>query len=74
MKLISVKMPEALIEAMDELVRRGVYPSRSAILRAAVRDLLREELWRCPEFREEDEGIQPAAASHDGLRQGARAP
>jgi len=45
MKLVSVKMPEALIEAMDELVRRGLYPSRSAVLRTAVRDLLREELW-----------------------------
>ena len=45
MKLVSVKMPEALIEAMDELVRRGLYPSRSAVLRIAVRDLLREELW-----------------------------
>lgn len=45
LKLISVKLPEALIEGMDELVRRGLYPSRSAILRAAVRDLLRRELW-----------------------------
>jgi len=45
MKLVSVKMPEALIEAMDELVRRGLYPSRSAVLRTAVRDLLKEELW-----------------------------
>ncbi|MEM3588990.1 MAG: ribbon-helix-helix domain-containing protein [Nitrososphaerota archaeon] len=45
MKLISVKLPEALIEGMDELVKRGVYPSRSAILRTAVRDLLKRELW-----------------------------
>jgi metal-responsive CopG/Arc/MetJ family transcriptional regulator len=45
LKLISVKLPEALIEGMDELVRRGLYPSRSAILRAAVRDLLKRELW-----------------------------
>jgi len=45
MKLISVKMPEALIEGMDELVRRGIYPSRSAVMRTAVRDLLKNELW-----------------------------
>ena len=45
MKLISVKMPEALIEGMDELVRRGAYPSRSAVMRTAVRDLLKKELW-----------------------------
>ena len=46
MKLISVKMPEAMIEGMDELVRRGVYPSRSAVMRTAVRDLLKKELWK----------------------------
>jgi len=45
-KLISVKMPEALIEGMDELVRRGSYPSRSAVMRTAVRDLLKKELWK----------------------------
>lgn len=45
MKLISVKLPEALIEGMDELVKKRIYPSRSAILRAAVRDLLKRELW-----------------------------
>jgi len=44
MKLISVKMPEALIEGMDELVRKGMYPSRSAVMRMAVRDLLKNEL------------------------------
>lgn len=44
MKLISVKMPEALIEGMDELVRKGMYPSRSAVMRMAVRDLLKSEL------------------------------
>ncbi|MEM3742765.1 MAG: ribbon-helix-helix domain-containing protein [Nitrososphaerota archaeon] len=45
MKLVSIKMPEALVEDMDELVRRGIYPSRSAVMRAAVRDLLKNELW-----------------------------
>ena len=46
MRVVSVKMPDALVEAMDELVRRKVYPSRSAVLRTAVRDLLKKELWR----------------------------
>ena len=46
MRLVSVKMPEALIEGMDELVRRGAYPSRSAVMRTAVRDLLKKELWK----------------------------
>ena len=30
---------------LDELVRQNMYPSRSAAIRAAVRDLLRRELW-----------------------------
>ena len=45
MKLVSLKMPDMLVEGMDELVRRGLYPSRSAVMRAPVRDLLRKELW-----------------------------
>ncbi|PUA32920.1 MAG: CopG family transcriptional regulator [Candidatus Terraquivivens tikiterensis] len=44
MKLVSVKMPEALIDGIDELVRLNLYPSRSAVIRAAVRDLLKTEL------------------------------
>lgn len=46
MKLITVKLPEALIEGLDELVRSGMYPSRSAAVRASVRDMLKRELWR----------------------------
>lgn len=46
MKLVTVKLPEASIEGLDDLVRSGMYPSRSAAIRAAVRDLLKKELWR----------------------------
>jgi Arc/MetJ-type ribon-helix-helix transcriptional regulator len=45
MKLLSLKMPDALVEGMDELVRRRLYPSRSAVIRAAIHDLLKKELW-----------------------------
>lgn len=45
MKLVTVKLPEALLEGMDELIRTGMYPSRSALVRDAVRDLLKNELW-----------------------------
>jgi len=44
MKVIAAYMPEALIEGLDELVRRGFYPSKSAAVRFAVRDLLKQEL------------------------------
>jgi Arc/MetJ-type ribon-helix-helix transcriptional regulator len=44
MPVVSVKMADALIEGLDELVRAGLYRSRSEAMRAAVRDLLRREL------------------------------
>lgn len=45
MKLVTVKLPDALIEGIDELVKGGMYQSRSALVRTAVRDLLKNELW-----------------------------
>jgi antitoxin ParD1/3/4 len=45
MKLVTVLLPEAYLEGLDELVRENMYPSRSAAIRAAVRDLLKRELW-----------------------------
>ncbi len=45
MRIVTVKMPESYIEAIDELVRLGRYSSRSEVIRAAVRELLKKELW-----------------------------
>ena len=46
MKLVTVKLPEAIIIGIDELIKQGYYQSRSAVIRAAVRDLLKKELWK----------------------------
>ena len=46
MKLVTVKLPEDLITGLDDLVKSGMYPSRSAAIRTAVRDMLKRELWR----------------------------
>jgi Arc/MetJ-type ribon-helix-helix transcriptional regulator len=46
MKLVTVKLPEAILHGLDELVKVGMYQNRSAAIRAAVRDLLKKELWR----------------------------
>jgi len=46
MRIISVQLPQGLINAMDQLVRRGVYPSRSEIIREAIRELLKKELYQ----------------------------
>lgn len=45
LRLITVKMPEIYLEGIDELVRIGKYRNRSEVIRMAVRELLRRELW-----------------------------
>ena len=54
MRLVTVKMPEAYVEAIDELVRKGRFTSRSEAIRVAIRELLRRELW-VREIEEEEE-------------------
>jgi len=46
MKLVSVKISEAQIDGVEKLVGVGLYQSRSAAIRVAIRDLLKNELWR----------------------------
>ncbi len=46
MKLVTVLLPEAFLEGLDELVRANMYPSRSSAIRSAVRDMLKKELWQ----------------------------
>ena len=46
MKIISVQLPQSLINAIDTLVKRGVYPNRSEAIRTAIRDLVRKELYQ----------------------------
>ena len=45
MKLITVKMPEIYVRGIEELVKAGFYSSRSEVIRIAVRELLKRELW-----------------------------
>ncbi|MCD6509821.1 MAG: type II toxin-antitoxin system ParD family antitoxin [Thermoprotei archaeon] len=51
MKLITVHLPESYIEGLNELIKQRMYPSRSEAIRAAVRDLLKKELWREKKLR-----------------------
>jgi len=45
MRLIAVHLPEKIIEDIQRLVDRGLYPNRSETIRIAIRDLLKRELW-----------------------------
>jgi antitoxin ParD1/3/4 len=43
-KLVSVFLTEGALNCMDELIRKGMYASRSATVRTAVNDLIQREL------------------------------
>lgn len=45
MRLITVKVPEVYVRGIDDLVRSGRYSNRSEAIRAAIRELLKRELW-----------------------------
>ena len=49
MKMVTVKIPESYVDGLSRLVGKGMYPSRSAAIRVAVRDLLKEILWMANE-------------------------
>jgi len=45
MKIVTVNVPESYIEAIKKLIgREGLYPSRSELIRCAVREFLIKEL------------------------------
>lgn len=46
MKLITLYLPEPYIKALDKLVGKNFYPNRAEAMRAAIRDLIVEEVWR----------------------------
>ncbi|MEB3779877.1 MAG: ribbon-helix-helix domain-containing protein [Desulfurococcales archaeon] len=45
MRLVTVKMPDIYVRGIDELVKAGRYSSRSEVIRIAIRELLKRELW-----------------------------
>ena len=45
LKIITVKLPKYFIEDIDRLVKEGKYTSRSEVIRMAIRDLLKKEVW-----------------------------
>lgn len=45
LELVTVKLPEAFLSGIDELIESGIYPNRSEVIRIAIRDMLKKELW-----------------------------
>ena len=54
MRLVSVVLPAEFLDALEDLVRSGRFPNRSAAIREAVRRLLEEErgFLMCPKCGE----------------------
>jgi antitoxin ParD1/3/4 len=45
MKIVTVNVPESYVDAINKLIgQEGLYPSRSELIRCAVRDFLIKEL------------------------------
>lgn len=59
MTLISVHVPKKMLEELDELVRRGIFPNRSEAIRAALRDLLYKEVFKAKIPKEEEREEEP---------------
>jgi Arc/MetJ-type ribon-helix-helix transcriptional regulator len=53
-RIITVKIPESYLEGLEELVNTGRYTSRSEAIRAAIRELLRKELWDVHDGRKQE--------------------
>lgn len=45
MRLIAVHLPDKIVEDIQRLVDKGLYPNRSETIRIAIRDMLKRELW-----------------------------
>lgn len=46
MRVVTVHLPEVYIDAIDQLVRRRLYPNRAEAIRMAIRDFIMEEAVR----------------------------
>lgn len=44
MKVVTVHLPEPYLQAIDELVKRRLYPNRAEAIRMALRDFIRTEV------------------------------
>ncbi|MEL9991401.1 MAG: ribbon-helix-helix domain-containing protein [Thermoproteus sp.] len=67
--LITVRLPKGLLDGLEELVERGLYPNRSEAVRAAIVDLLERHRDGLLQF----EGQQDYGQNADGQSRGGRA-
>jgi len=60
MKLTTLYMTKRMIEALDEVVKKGFYANRAVAIRVAIRDLLiLHQTWGRPACKTSLDGICP---------------
>ena len=59
MKLIQVRLPEAVIKDLDKVIKRGYYPTKSGLIRDAVRRLLQRRTIMMNDETATTKGISP---------------
>lgn len=64
---IACRIPEALLQGMDELVQKGFYENRSQAIRAAVVQLLKQTIWQP---RQEEANSTPTNIRFEGMEAG----
>lgn len=56
MKIITINVPEKYLEAIEELSKRGKYPSRSKAVRDALEKLIKSDLEMYQDLNKLSEG------------------
>lgn len=44
MRIVTVNLPDMYLDGLDELVNAGYFPNKSEAIRAAVREMIKNEL------------------------------
>ena len=59
MKICTVNVPESFVKEMEKLVGQdGLYPSRSELIRSAVREFLKKKLALAKEILDQDNALE----------------
>lgn len=58
LKVVTIKIPEELVEQLDKLVESGFFASRSEAIRLALRDLIERRKYMNRIIEEQRKGIR----------------
>ncbi|AFA38760.1 putative transcriptional regulator [Pyrobaculum oguniense TE7] len=65
MVLISMHLPQKMLQQIEELVRSDLYPNRSELIRSAIRELLLKHKTGATQKEKPKEGAEAEAKEED---------